>query len=440
MSRLGRNYLEVGTLAEIFLPEHNCELISLLEPMDDMMVFRNWFNEQHSRTTSVKVKAAKKTVALSGKYQTAIPPYGYKRDPSNKRQLIVDSNTVQIIQKIFQLRADGDGFRKIAMKLNEEGIKTPRDYYYEQKKSEPKNNNKYWTFSTIKKILSNETYIGNVVYGKTATKSYKDRTIIKTHQDEWIRREGMHEPIISKDLWEKSHKFDKKNYRPKTTKIGIPTLFSGIIKCADCGSKMRSKGIKTGAYVCDNYGRSGPIACSSHYIQEKYLKKAVIIKIREHAKDACLDETYVIKSLQDKIYHTKLTEQNVLKAEHEEYKSNLVKIDAVISQLCRDRVMKLLPDSVFARQINQLETDRETSETVIRKLEAKLREVKSYTDYIKQWTKQIKEYRNFEVLDSEILHSLIDVIYIGQTQKITDENDKTQKTREIRIVFNYERV
>ena len=438
LSRLGRNYLEVGNLAEVFLPEYDCELISLNEPMDDMMVFRNWFNEQHSKTTSIKVKAAKRTVALSGKYQTAIPPYGYIKDPNNYRQLLIDTNTAHIIQKIFQLRADGIGYRGIAIKLNKEGMKTPRDYYYEQKNSEPKNNNKYWNYITIRKILNNETYIGNVVYGKTATKSYKDKKILNTPYDEWIRKENMHEPIISKELWEKAHRFKRKNYRTKTTKNGTRHLFSGIIKCADCGSNMRSKGVKTGAYVCDYYGRCGAIACSSHYIQEKYLIEAVISKVQEHAKKAHHDEAYVIKSLAEKMKHNKQVEQSVFKKDHEEHKRNLSKIDALINQLYNDRVAGLVPDTVFARQIRKLETDRETSEAAIIELETKLREIKSNTDHVKQWTKQIKKYRNLEILDSEILHTLIDVIYIGQTQKIINEDGKVQKIRDIRIVFNYE--
>ena len=440
LSRLGRNYLEVGNLAEVFLPEHGCELISLNEPMDDMMVFRNWFNEQHSRTTSVKVKAAKRTVALSGKYQTAIPPYGYVRDPGNNRQLLIDANTAHIIKKIFELRAEGNGFRKIAIKLNEEGIRTPRVYYYEQMDSEPKNSNKYWTYSTIRKILNNETYIGNTVFGKTATKSHKDRTTIKTDPGEWIRKEDTHESIISKELWEKAHKYDKKNYRPRATKNGKPTLFSGIMKCADCGSNMRSKGVKQGAYICDNYGRSGTIACTSHNIQEKYLIEIVTGKIKKHAEKACRDEASVVKSLTDKMHHNKLSVQNALAATQEENIGKLAGIDAIISQLCKDRAAGLVPDSLFARQINKLEADRTASETAIAELEARLKEIKNKVGCVEQWTKQIKDYRNLEKLDSETLHALINVILVGETKKTIDENGKTQKKRNIRIVFKYESV
>jgi len=114
LSRLGRNYLDVGNLAEVFLPEHGCELISLNEKLDDMMVFRNWFNEQHSKTTSVKVKAGKRISAQNGKFVGAYAPYGYKKNPENRHGLVIDENTAGIVRRIFDMRASGIGFRAIA--------------------------------------------------------------------------------------------------------------------------------------------------------------------------------------------------------------------------------------------------------------------------------------------------------------------------------------
>ncbi|MDR0273722.1 MAG: recombinase family protein, partial [Clostridiales bacterium] len=161
LSRLGRNYLEVGNLAEVFLPQYGCELISLNEKLDDMMVFRNWFNEQHSKTTSVKVRMGRRISAQSGKFLGAYAPYGYIKDPKNRHKLILDANVAPVVRRIFQMRLEGMGFRAIAAKLNEDGITVPREYYYRQNgKKNPNKSRKLWGETTVKGMMKNEAYIG----------------------------------------------------------------------------------------------------------------------------------------------------------------------------------------------------------------------------------------------------------------------------------------
>lgn len=175
LSRLGRNYLEVGNLAEVFLPQHGCELISLNEKLDDMMVFRNWFNEQHSKEASKKVKAVRKMCAQSGKFLGSYAPYGFMKSPDNKHKLVIDEQTAPTVRKIFELRAQGMGFRAIAVYLNEQNIIPPRDYYYQIRGGEnPANVNHLWNENTLKVILRNEAYIGNTVQAKVGTVSYKN--------------------------------------------------------------------------------------------------------------------------------------------------------------------------------------------------------------------------------------------------------------------------
>ncbi|MCL2072048.1 MAG: recombinase family protein [Oscillospiraceae bacterium] len=133
LSRLGRNYLEVGNFAEVFLPQHGCELVSLSEKMDEMMVFRNWFNEQHSRETSKKVKTVKRMCAQNGKFVGAYSPYGYAKSEDNKHLLVPDEIAAATVRRIFELRAEGLGHKAIAVRLNESGTLPPRDYYYSKK-------------------------------------------------------------------------------------------------------------------------------------------------------------------------------------------------------------------------------------------------------------------------------------------------------------------
>jgi DNA invertase Pin-like site-specific DNA recombinase len=273
LSRLGRNYLEVGNLAEIFLPEHGCELISLNEKLDAMMVFRNWFNEQHSKQTGKKVKAAKKVCAESGKFLGTYAPYGFKKDPENRHRLIIDESTAPIVRRIFEMRAGGTGFRAIAIKLNEDGVISPKEYYYQNKnRKNPCVTNRLWNESTIKVIIKNEAYIGNLVQGKVGTVSYKDHRQINKPKEEWIRADGTHEPLIERELWDLVQSITHKNYKPRRSTHGETNLYVGLLHCADCNFKMRAhvergkrksgEEYKYVSYICGNYARSGKAACT----------------------------------------------------------------------------------------------------------------------------------------------------------------------------------
>ena len=162
--------------------------------------FRNkrCYNEQHSKTTSIKVKAGKRTSAQNGKYVGTYAPYGFKKSSENRHKFVVDENTAPIVLRIFEMRASDIGFRAIAAKLNEDGIISPREYYYQGKNEKnPTRSSRLWSENTIKCMIANEVYIGNLVSGKTGTASYKNQRKIRKDADMWIRVEGTH---ISLDL------------------------------------------------------------------------------------------------------------------------------------------------------------------------------------------------------------------------------------------------
>ncbi|MDR2531553.1 MAG: recombinase family protein [Oscillospiraceae bacterium] len=234
LSRLGRNYLEVGNLAEVFLPEHNCELISLGEKIDDMMVFRNWFNEQHSKSTSNKVRAVKKICAENGKYMGAYAPYGYIKNPENRHKLIPDPNTAPIVCRIFEMRVAGMGFRAVAAMLNGEGLASPREYFYQSReRKNPYKTNRSWCATTVQEITRNEVYIGNLVQGKTGTVSFKNPKQIDKPKDDWIIVQNAHEPLIEQELWGKVQIFNNKRYNPRRRNDGKFNLFAGLLYCSN---------------------------------------------------------------------------------------------------------------------------------------------------------------------------------------------------------------
>ena len=261
----------------------------------DVMCFLNLFNEFYSRDTSKKVKAVKRACAESGKFMGTYPAYGYKRDPEDKHHLVIDEETAPMVRRIFAMRAAGTGFRAIAVTLNEEGVLPPGALYYQRKgRSDPRNVNHKWAETTVKALIRSEVYIGNMVQGKTGTLSYKSRKLINKPEEEWIRVEGTHEPIISREVWDTVVSIDKKKVRKTPPTDGIRSIFTGLVYCADCGFKMRNhierftyKDGTPGRYssfICGNYARSGKSACTIHSIYENVLEELVLTDIREKAR------------------------------------------------------------------------------------------------------------------------------------------------------------
>ena len=443
LSRLGRNYLEVGNLAEVFLPEHGCELISLNEKLDDMMVFRNWFNEQHSKSTSQKVRAAKRVSAANGKFMGAYAPYGYKKDPANRHKLLIDENTAPVVRRIFGMRASGLGFRAIAMQLNEDCITTPREYYYQCTGGKnPTATSRVWTENTIKGMVRNEVYIGNLVACKTGTVSYKNHKQIRKDSEDWVRAEGTHEPLIDLALWERTHSFTHRNYRPGRREDGEKNLFAGLLYCSSCGFKHRGqverRTRKDGSerkhvsYMCSTYGRSGKSACTIHSISEAALSELVSGHIRAYAKLVKCDKERILEAVMAERsgggYSCGAVYQNELDA----HRGQIAKLDILIESLYEDKVAGLVPDSMFKRQIQKYEQERAKREKAMAVLEKRIFAVQPVAGNASKWVNLVNQHAGLETLDAETLAALIDRIIVGEAQIIDGK-----RVCDIRIICNY---
>jgi len=443
LSRLGRNYLEVGQLSEVFLPEHGCELISISEKIDEMAVFRNWFNEQHSKTTSKKVKAARKICAENGKFLGTYAPYGYKKDPENRHRLIIDEMTAPIVRRIFEMRAGGMGFRAIVCKLNEDGVTPPKEYYYQNKnRKNPIRTNGLWGETPIKQMVRNEAYIGNLVHGKVGTVSYKNSKTIAKPQDEWIRAEGTHEPIISMELWDKVQSLFQKDYKPRRRKDGQTNLFVGLLNCMDCGFKLRAlverrdrpdgSEYRRNYYTCGNYARSGKLACTIHCIPETTLIDLVSEHIRTHARMVERNEERIIEAIFTMQKSETVSYRAAYQGEIENHKKQIAKLDLIIENLYGDRVTGVISEDMFKRYAAKYEQERVDRLKSVETLESRIRAIKENTDNAETWTRLIKQYTTLEILDSETLLLLIDKIIIGESEFTGKE-----RTREIKIEYNY---
>jgi len=397
LSRLGRNYLEVGNLAEIFLPEHNCELISLNEKLDDMMVFRNWFNEQHSKSTSVKVRAARRICAEHGKFLGTYAPYGYKKDPGNRHRLVIDENTAPIVRRIFEMRAAGMGFRAIAIKLNDDGVISPREYYYQNKeRKNPYKTNRLWSETTVKDIMKNEAYIGNTIQCKSGSVSFKNHKQIRKPQEDWLKADATHEPLIEFELWERAQSFAHKKYKPRRRNDGETNLFTGLLYCSDCGFKLRGQverrrrkdgsEYKYVSYMCGTYAHSGKDSCTIHGISENALIELVTEHIRTHAAMLEYDEERIIEAVLSAQKNETISYRASYQSELEAHEKQIAKLDLLIENLYEDKVSGLVPDSLFKRQILKYEKDRDDRLQSVKTLEKRIKSIKLSTDDASAWS------------------------------------------------------
>lgn len=443
LSRLGRNYLEVGNLAEVTLPEYGCELISLNEKIDEMMFLRNWFNEQYCSSTSKKVKAAKKICAENGKYLGTYAPYGYRKNPSDKHKLIMDEDAASVVRKIFELRAAGKGYKAIAGYLNETGITPPRDNYYRQKDTEnPTRCNHLWNDRSVKWILQSEAYIGNLVQAKFGTVSYKSRKLVSKPKEEWITSTGTHEPIIELDLWKRVQYIGQKRYQPRQKSDGTVSIFSGLLICAGCGFKMRShskrKKRKDGSqyerqtFICGNYSRSGKSACTTHLIDEESLKELVLEQMRVHAKLVQHDEKRIISHILRLQNDEATSSRTAYESELKNHATRLAMIEKVTAKLYEDRVTGAVPIEMFKTLVQKYEQERAERQQSVKTLEKRVASIRRDTDNAAAWTRLIKQYADVEVLSTEVMVSLVDYIVVGEAQTGDGE-----QVRDIKIIYKY---
>jgi hypothetical protein len=426
----------------VFLPEHGCELISLNEKLDEMAVFRNWFNEQHSRSTSTKVKAVKRMCAQDGKFLGAYAPYGYQKSPGNKHLLIPDETAAPIVHRIFEMRASGMGYNAIARNLNETGVTSPRDYFYQlQDSANPRRESHCWNQVSLRGLLHNEVYIGNVVSFKSGSESYKSHKLVSKPKEEWIHAEGVHEPLIEREVWDTVQKLTEKRYIKRPKKDGTSTIFTGLLVCADCGMKMRGttqrKTRKNGNlyehtnFTCATYSHGGINVCRPHTIGEKILHELIAEQMRSHAKMVYYNESRVIENIVAMQTSETAANKKSFGAELKNCNKRLAMLDKLIEKLYEDRVNGAVPETVFKNLIQKYEQERVERQEAAKNLEKRIESVRQNNNNAATWAKQIKQYRELETLDAEILLRLIDKIIISEPEVIDGV-----RICDIKIVYN----
>lgn len=427
LSRFGRDYIDAGRYLERYFPEKGVRFISISDGIDSikqsygmLLPIKNIFNEQYARDISNKIHATVESKQKAGEFIGSFPSYGYKKSPLDKNKLIIDEYPASIIRRIFSLYISGYGKQKIARILNAEGILCPSEY----KKAIGLNyhnpnsigNITYWSYSTINSILHREMYTGNMVQG---TKYQQMRSKQKKQdKDKWIIVENTHEPVIDKETWDKAQSLLKKRTRELDLKTNR-NIFSGFIKCGNCGSAMSKNmwrladGTRVDSLYCGTYKRNGRKFCTPHMIPLKILEEIVLKDLKVIIQNTG-DLSEIVKEQNFAFPKTQKTngiELNKWKAElerirklkqsvYEDYKEGLISKEEFVSY----REDYLTKEMLYIKQINavQKRTKETDTEDVFQSL----------------WLKRLLELKNIEELDRTVVVEMIHEIQIYEDNRI----------------------
>ena len=451
LSRFGRNYIEFGQYTDYLFPSIGCRFIALGNGIDtasqsgsnDVMCFLNLFNEFYSRDTSKKVRAVRKACAEDGKFMGSHPAYGYQRDPQDKHHLVIDEETAPVVRKIFEMRASGTSFLKITSTLNEEGILPPGTVLLKNKgMPDNRSTNRLWGITAVIDIVRNEVYIGNMVQGRQQKLSYKSKKIISRPEEDWIRVEATHEPIVSRELWDTVVAIDQRKIRKRKNSDGNCNMFTGLLYCADCGFKMRNatqkRTYKDGhsgrhsSFLCGNYCRSGKVACTTHAISENALREIVLQDIREKAQLVECDSDGMIS----RILRWKEKENTSRLASYEQELTATVtrvhKLEKMMESLYADKCAGVVPQTVFQTLMHNYEAERAEKAALIPELEQKTRMQRETKNDVERWAEVIRRYTAITELDAAMLFELVDRIEVGEAEK-----RGPFRFRDVKVVYRY---
>ena len=338
---------------------------------NDIAPFKNILNEMYAKDISRKVRSARAVSARQGKFPGSKPPFGYTRCPADKHKLIIDEKPAQIISRMFDMFASGDSGRHISDVFNNEGILSPRAYYYQQiGRENPLNESMTWNSNTVMQLLKNPVYIGNMVQGKRRVTSFKTKSRAVIPEEDWIVVENTHEAIIGKDSWAKVQKKIASGKSPRVTKSGEISLFAGIARCADRGASMtfntkQYDGRTYYIYKCSRYAVHGKSTCSIHHIPASALEEALLQNIRFNAQLLSENDEELLEKLTALGNRGQQCEMQEAKAKLNEAAKRLEVVENMAHKLFEERCTGNVPDSVFKKLMQNYDIEQANLNQVI---------------------------------------------------------------------------
>ena len=439
MSRLGRDYLKVGYYTEIFFVERDVRYIAINDGVDsakgdnDFTPFRNLFNDFYAKDTSKKVRAIKKAQGMAGEHLTK-PPYGYKVDPADKKKWIVDEEAAAVVKRIFDLCIAGKGPMQIAKILKADKILTTKAYYAKQKGKLLPDNPYNWNENSIVGILERMDYCGHTVNFKSYSKSHKLKKRIPTTKEQQAIFRNTHEAIVEEAVFERVQELRANKRRP--TKAERQGLFSGLVYCADCGSKLHFATCKSfngrqDHYRCAKY-KSNIGSCTAHFIREETLKTIV----RQRIFDVTARFIENIMDFREMVYQQRFAEAEKKmrwqKKQLEQARKRIAELDRIFKRIYEDNINGIISHERFLKLSAEYEAEQKE---LTEKVKTEQQEVDIYEQNkmdFDSFAAIIRKYVGITELTPTIVNEFIKKIVVHAPEKI--DGKRFQK---VDIVFNF---
>lgn len=430
MSRLGRNYIEVGRLTEDFFPEHEIRLVAVSDGIDtnegenELTPIRNLFNEWYARDISKKCRMSNKIKANAG-IPLGQPPYGYMKDPDDPKRWIIDKEPADVVRRIFTMTLDGYGTEQIADALSREHILTPIFYWRSKGVNragkvgdrEPDS----WNSSTVIGILCKQEYCGDVINFKTYSKSYKNKKRLENDPENWAVFKDVHEPVIDRAVWEKVQQ-KRGTVRKRPTNTGERNMFSGLLVCADCGGNLNYHFNQANRAIeyfnCANNNKARKTCDKTHYVRVDFLEQVVLGEIRRLTKFASQFEDEFVKAL---IGHSEQAMAGRRAARQKELYALTARdkeLDTLFERIYEDNVNGKISDERFHKMSSRYEEEQAELTARIKALKAEFEKDGNMSMTTDSFIATVRKYTRARKLTPRMLNELIEKIEVHHAQKI----------------------
>jgi len=430
LSRIGRNYIEVGKLTEEVFPEHNIRLVAVSDNLDtdegdsELTPIKNLFNEWYARDISKKRRISNKIKGAAGE-PMGQPPYGYMKDPGYSKRWIVDEEAASTVRRVFSMTLDGYGTEQIAAALSADHILTPIFYWrskgYKRAGKVSDREPHKWNSSSVVKILSLQEYCGDVINFKTFSKSYKNKKRYENDPENILVFKDVHTPIVDRGIWEQIQE-KRGKARKRVTNQGEKNMFSGLLRCADCGKNLwyhfNQKNPEIEYFNCSNYKGNRGTCDSTHYVRVDFLEQVVLGEIRRLTQFASRYETEFVKAAIGQSQQNAEAERQAGQREIKALQKRDAELDTLFERIYEDNVSGKITDERFSKMSAKYEDEQAELAERMKALKAELEKETDKSMTADMFIAKVRRYTRAKKLTQRMLSELVDYIEVYNAEKI----------------------